>query len=102
VRKSATRRNGIEAGGHILVRSLPPHTTFGTHIDQISISDPEVQRAYELYQAVRREVYGDRAETRPQTLMDIATLSAKVLKQRGLLQISTFPRKSTPVPSTLT
>ena len=61
------------------------HTTFGTHIDRVSISDQEVQRAYDRYQAARREVYGDQAGTRPQTLMDIATLSAKVLKQRGLL-----------------
>ena len=34
----------------------------------------------------RVEVYGaEKAEKRPQTLMDIATIGAKVLKKRGLL-----------------
>ena len=61
------------------------HTTFGTHIDNAEIADPAVRQAYNQYLAAREEVYGDRAKTRPQTLMDIATIGAKTLKKRGLL-----------------
>ncbi len=62
------------------------HTTFSTHIDNVSIDDPEIQAAYERYLAARVEVYGEeKAAKRPQTLMDIATIGAKTLKKRGLL-----------------
>ena len=62
------------------------HTTFSTHIDSVEIDDPAVQAAYERYLAVRTEVYGEeKAAMRPQTLMDLATIGAKVLKKRGLL-----------------
>ena len=62
------------------------HTTFSTHIDNVKIDDPAVQAAYEQYLAARVEVYGEeKAAKRPQTLMDIATLGAKVLKKRGML-----------------
>ena len=62
------------------------HTTFSTHIDHVEIHDAAVQAAYERYIAARVEVYGaEKAEKRPQTLMDIATIGAKVLKKRGLL-----------------
>ena len=62
------------------------HTTFSTHLDKIRIDDPAVQAAYERYLAARVEVYGaEKAAKRPQTLMDIATIGAKVLKKRGLL-----------------
>ena len=62
------------------------HTTFSTHIDDVKIADPEIQAAYERYLAARVEVYGEeKAEKRPQTLMDIATIGAKTLKKRGLL-----------------
>ena len=62
------------------------HTTFSTHIDNVRIDHPEVQAAYERYLAAREEVYGpEKAATRPQTLMDIATIGAKTLKKRGLL-----------------
>ena len=62
------------------------HTTFSTHIDNVKINDPAVQKAYERYLAARVEVYGEeKAAKRPQTLMDIATIGAKVLKKRGLL-----------------
>jgi len=62
------------------------HTTFSTHIDNVSIDDPEIQAAYERYLAARVEVYGEeKAAARPQTLMDVATIGAKTLKKRGLL-----------------
>ncbi len=62
------------------------HTTFSTHLDHVQISDPAVQQAYERYLAARVEVYGEeKAAKRPQTLMDVATIGAKVLKKRGLL-----------------
>ena len=62
------------------------HTTFSTHLDGIDIRDPQVQGAYERYLDARAEVYGEeKAAARPQTLMDIATIGAKVLKKRGLL-----------------
>ena len=62
------------------------HTTFSTHLDKISIEDPEIRAAYERYLAARVEVYGqEKAAQRPQTLMDAATIGTKVLKKRGLL-----------------
>ena len=68
------------------------HTTFSTHLEDIQIEDGEgsydtsVKAAYERYLAARVEVYGEeKAAKRPQTLMDIATIGAKVLKKRGML-----------------
>ncbi|WP_295580462.1 phosphoribosylformylglycinamidine synthase [uncultured Oscillibacter sp.] len=63
------------------------HTTFSTHIDSVEILDEETRAAYGRYLAAREEVYGaEKAAVRPQTLMDMATIGAKVLKKRGLLQ----------------
>jgi len=62
------------------------HTTFSTHLDNIQIHDDAVAEAYQRYLAARVEVYGqEKADARPQTLMDIATIGAKTLKKRGLL-----------------
>ncbi len=62
------------------------HTTFSTHLDEITIDDPAVKDAYERYLAAREEVYGaEKAAKRPQTLMDIATIGTKTLKKRSLL-----------------
>ena len=61
------------------------HTTFSTHILEANIENEAVKRAYAHYQELRREVYGERAKDRPETLMDIATIAAKALKKRGLL-----------------
>ena len=62
------------------------HTTFSTHIDNVKIDDPAVAAAYKRYLAAREEVYGEvKAATRPQTLMDIATIAVKTLKKRGAL-----------------
>ena len=62
------------------------HTTFSTHLDAVELADPAVEAAYGRYLAAREEVYGpEKAAARPQTLMDLATIGAKVLKKRGLL-----------------
>ncbi|MBQ9968355.1 MAG: phosphoribosylformylglycinamidine synthase, partial [Oscillospiraceae bacterium] len=62
------------------------HTTFSTHIDKVEILDEAALASYERYLAARVEVYGEeKAAVRPQTLMDLATIGAKVLKKRGLL-----------------
>ena len=62
------------------------HTTFSTHLDNVVIHDTAVQEAYQQYLAARVEVYGEqKAAARSQTLMDIATIGAKVLKKRGML-----------------
>ena len=63
------------------------HTTFSTHIDAVEILDEATKAAYARYLAAREEVYGpEKAAVRPQTLMDMATIGAKVLKKRGLLR----------------
>lgn len=59
------------------------HTTFSTHLDHIEIEDEAVKEAYERYEALRKEVYGEKE--RNITLMDVATIGAKALKKRGLL-----------------
>jgi phosphoribosylformylglycinamidine synthase len=58
------------------------HSTFTTSL-KIDIEDPALRRAWELYEAARREVYGGGAE-RPCSLMDMALIGAKLLKKRGL------------------
>ena len=62
------------------------HTTFLTHIDGVSIEDPAIAETYRQFMADRAAYYGDRAASRPLTLMDMATLGAKVLRSQGLLQ----------------
>ncbi len=57
------------------------HTTFGTTIDSVTFEDAQLQRTYEQYLAVRQEL----GRTKPQNLMDIATLAGKYLKSKGLL-----------------
>ena len=58
------------------------HTTFLTTIDKVDFDDPLLEAAYKEYLAVRRELG---RESRPQNLMDIATLAGKTLRSRGLL-----------------
>ena len=57
------------------------HTTFLTELGNVSFEDEDVQRAYEHYMEMRREL----GRTKPVTLMDIGTIGAKVLKARGVL-----------------
>ena len=62
------------------------HTTFSTHLDRVEIHDEAIEAAYRRYLDARVEVYGaEKAAKRPQTLMDLATICAKVLKKRGML-----------------
>ena len=61
------------------------HTTFLTNISNVTIDDPRVKKAYDSYLEVRRGLYADTADSRPQTLMDIATIAAKALRSQGLL-----------------
>ena len=62
------------------------HTTFSTHLDRVEIHDEAIEAAYRRYLDARVEVYGaEKAAKRPQTLMDLATIGAKVLKKRGVL-----------------
>ncbi len=58
------------------------HTTFLTNIDSVSFSDPMLQTVYDEYLKVR-ELTG---QTKPVTLMDIATVAARYLKQTGQLR----------------
>jgi len=63
------------------------HTTFNTFLEEIKIAgmNDGIKNALELYEEARREVYGDTAEARPRSLMDMATIGAKALKKRGLI-----------------
>ena len=58
------------------------HTTFGTILDDVQIDDAVVQEAFDRYMALREET--GRTE-KPRCLMDVATIGAKALKQRGIL-----------------
>ncbi len=57
------------------------HTTFLTNIDSVHFEDAELEQAYEEYLQAKSEI----ASSKPVTLMDIATIGAKLLKKRGLL-----------------
>lgn len=58
------------------------HTTFNTQFDDVRIDDANVQRAYEVYLQLRKELGRD---NRPVTLMDIGTIGAKWLRENGVL-----------------
>ena len=57
------------------------HTTFLTHIDSVEFEDGLLQKAYNDYLEVRKEL----GRTKPVCLMDIATIGARYLKARGKL-----------------
>jgi phosphoribosylformylglycinamidine synthase len=59
------------------------HSTFTTRLERIDIEDPATRRAWEMYEAARREVYGP-GTGRPPSLMDMALIGVKLLKKRGL------------------
>ncbi len=57
------------------------HTTFLTTIDSVKFEDEEIGAAYDRYIKTREEL----GRTKPQNLMDIATLATKYLKVKGKL-----------------
>ena len=63
------------------------HTTFNTILDDISVQQGEYSpllcRSLDTYKRLRHEVYG--GEGKPVSLMDMATIGAKVMRKRGLL-----------------
>ena len=68
------------------------HTTFNTALEEIKIAeqgegfnDEPLKKALELYEETRREVYAAAEAGRKRSLMDMATIGAKALKQRGLI-----------------
>ena len=58
------------------------HTTFLTELNEVKIDDEIIKKSYENYLALRRETGRDK---KPVTLMDMATIGTKALKQNGLL-----------------
>ncbi len=57
------------------------HTTFLTIIDGAEFEDELLQKAYEDYLTVRKDL----GRTKPVCLMDIATLAVKYLRSKGML-----------------
>ncbi len=57
------------------------HTTFLTTIDGVKFEDEEIEAAYRRYLDVRAEL----GRTKPQNLMDAATVAARYLKAKGML-----------------
>ena len=62
------------------------HTTFTTELLDLEPAEKgtALEGAWKIYEAARKEVYGTVAETK-RTLMDMATIGARVLKKQGLL-----------------
>ena len=58
------------------------HTTFLTAIDSVEIEDEAAKAAYERYLKIRVELG---RESKPVTLMDLATIGARYLKKTGIL-----------------
>ena len=58
------------------------HTTFLTEIESVKFEDSEIQKVYENYLDVRRDLG---RESRSITFMDIATIAVKMLKKSGNL-----------------
>ena len=63
------------------------HTTFATKINSVKFEDGTqvIEKAYKRYQETREEVYGDKIDTPPETLMDIALIGMKELRKTGEL-----------------
>ena len=58
------------------------HTTFQTELEDITFEDAEAQEMFQRYLEIRKEL----GITKPVTLMDLATIGARHLKSRGLLE----------------
>ena len=59
------------------------HTTFLTEIDRVSFEDEVLEKAWERYLAVRKELG---RENKPVCLMDLATVAARALRRAGKLE----------------
>ena len=57
------------------------HTTFNTTIDKVSFEDELLEKAYNDYISARKSL----GRTKPENLMDIGTIAAKILKKEGRL-----------------
>ncbi len=57
------------------------HTTFGTTIDSVRFEDTLLQEAYDKYRSTRAIL----GRTKPENLMDVATLAGRYLKEQGML-----------------
>ena len=60
------------------------HTTFLTNLEHVEIAPGYINEAFSDYLNARAEVYTKKLK--PMTLMDIATMGAKLLKKRGCLK----------------
>ncbi len=60
------------------------HTTFGTILDEVTIDDALVKKAWDNYLDLRGQLYAGRSK--PICLMDLATIGAKYLKKTGQLK----------------
>jgi phosphoribosylformylglycinamidine synthase len=58
------------------------HTTFLTELEQIQIEDESIKNSYDNYLQLRKSLG---RQDKPVTLMDMATIAARALKQKGLL-----------------
>ncbi len=63
------------------------HTTFATKLNEVSFENGTeiIKNAYVKYQEIRQDVYGQKIDTRPESLMDIALMSMKELRKTGEL-----------------
>ncbi len=57
------------------------HTTFLTQLDEVAFDDPRAEETYRTYLNMRREL----GITKPVTLMDLATVTARWFKVKGKL-----------------
>lgn len=60
------------------------HTTFLTHLENVKIESPQIQKSFERYLDLRKKLYA--GKDKPITLMDLAVIGAKALKAEGLLK----------------
>ena len=58
------------------------HTTFNTKLERIKADNPRARATLEHYRAIREELG---RQDRPECLMDMATIGAKYLQKRGIL-----------------
>lgn len=66
------------------------HTTFFTRLEKIEIEESpykeEMEASYQLYLDARDYVYGQEVQKRDISLMDMAVISMKEMRKRGLLE----------------